>query len=327
MFAGEIYAPGKIRMIDVPEPKLASRPTEGDAQIIFQPELGCLCGSDLLYFEADYPEYPPVVGHSLHEMIGTVVDTNGSRFRPGERVLCVPVNQEGLFERFSVSQQRAIPLDPRASDDHALLAQPLGTILFALKKLPNLLDLDVAVVGQGPIGQLFCAALRNLGAREIIAIDRLESRLKTSPRMGATRLVNGAEQDPVAAVREITGGAGADIVIEAVGHREQTLNLCTELCRKGGRILYFGVPTAVIDGVRWREVMLKNITIHASINPDFARDFPLAMRWIAEKRIDVAPVITHRFPVAEIQAAFELFHQRRDGSLKVFIDFPAPRRK
>ena len=322
MFAGEIYAPGKIRLIDVPEPKLAVRPAEGEGQIIFQPELGCLCGSDLLYFEADYPEYPPVLGHSLHEMIGTVVDTNGSRFRAGERVLCVPVNQEGLFERFSVSQQRAIPLDPRACDDHALLAQPLGTVLYALKKLPNLLDLDVAVVGQGPIGQLFNAALRNLGAREIIAIDRIESRLKTSPRMGATRIVNGAEQDPVAAVQEITDGAGADIVIEAVGHREQALNLCTDLCRKGGRILYFGVPTAVIDGVRWRDVMLKNLTIHASINPDFKRDFPLAMRWIAEKRIDVAPVITHRYPIADIQAAFELFHQRRDGSLKVFIDYP-----
>ncbi len=322
MFAGEIYAPGKIRLIDVPEPKLASHPADGDGQMIFQPELGCLCGSDLLYFEADYPEYPPVIGHSLHEMIGTVVDTNGSRFRPGERVLCVPVNQEGLFERFCVSEQRAIPLDPRACDDHALLAQPLGTVLYALKKLPNLLDLDVAVVGQGPIGQLFNAALRNMGAREIIAIDLLESRLKTSPRMGATRVINGAEQDPVEAVKEITGGAGADIVIEAVGHREQALSLCTDLVRKAGRILYFGVPTAVIDGVRWREVMLKNITIHASINPDFKRDFPLAMRWIAEKRIDVSPVITHRYPVTDIQAAFELFHQRRDGSLKVFIDYP-----
>jgi threonine dehydrogenase-like Zn-dependent dehydrogenase len=235
LFAGEIYAPGKIRLIDVPEPKLAKQPPDGDGQIIFQPELGCLCGSDLLFFEADYPEYPPVIGHSLHEMIGTVVDTNGSRFRSGERVLCVPVNQEGLFERFCVSQQRAIPLDPRAGDDHALLAQPLGTVLYALKKLPNLLDLDVAVVGQGPIGQLFNAALRNLGAREIIAIDRLESRLKTSPRMGATRVINGAEHDPVAAVKEITGGAGADVVIEAVGHREQALNLCVDLCRKFSR--------------------------------------------------------------------------------------------
>ena len=68
--------------------------------------------------------------------------------------------------------------------------------------------------------------------------------------------------------------------------------------------------------------MLKNITIHASINPDFKRDFPLAMRWIAEKRVDVSPIITHRFPVTDIQAAFELFHQRCDGSLKVFIDYP-----
>ena len=248
MFAGEIYAPGKIRLIDVPEPKLAARPAQGEGQIIFQPELGCLCGSDLLYFEADYPEYPPVIGHSLHEMIGTVVDTNGSRFARASAV--VRARQSRRTVRTFLRQRAARFRSTRACDDHALLAQPLGTVLYALKKLPNLLDLDVVVVGQGPIGHLFDLARATWAAREIIAIDRIESRLKTSPKTGATRVINGAEQDPIEAVKEITGGAGADIVIEAVGHREQALSLCTDLCRKAGRILYFGVPTAVIDGVR-----------------------------------------------------------------------------
>ena len=75
MLAGEIYAPRKVRLIDVPEPALDER-NGSAAEIIFQPELACLCGSDLLFFEADYPEYPPVVGHSLHEMIGTVTETS-----------------------------------------------------------------------------------------------------------------------------------------------------------------------------------------------------------------------------------------------------------
>ena len=69
--------------------------------------------------------------------------------------------------------------------------------------------------------------------------------------------------------------------------------------------------------------MVKNISVQTSINPDFNRDFPLAMRWIAEQRIDVSPIITHRFDLAEIQTAFETFHQRRDGALKVLVDFPA----
>jgi threonine dehydrogenase-like Zn-dependent dehydrogenase len=226
------------------------------------------------------------------------------------------------MERFRVSQERAIPLDPRAPDEHALLAQPLGTVLFALRKLPNLIDWNVAVVGQGPIGQLFCAALRNLGARQIIAIDRVASRLETSPRMGATAVINAAEEDPIEAVRRVTAGDMADLVIEAVGHRDQALNLCIDLCRPQGHILFFGVPQECIDGICWRNLWMKNICVHTSVNPDFVRDFPLAMRWIAERRVDLTPIITHRFPLTQIQTAFETFRDRRDGALKVFIDFP-----
>ena len=319
MLAGEIYAPQKIRVIEVPEAQLNGSP----GQIVFQPELGCLCGSDFLFYEADYPEFPPVVGHSLHELIGTVVESSGTRFGAGDRVLCVPDNQEGLFERFCVSDERAIPLDSRPAPEHALLAQPLGTVICALRKLPNVIDQNVAVVGQGPIGQLFCGALRNLGAREIIAIDPLESRLKTSPSMGATAVVNNAQDDPAEAVRMITGGAMADLVVEAVGHREQAFNLCVSLCRDAGQILVFGVPPKTVDGLHWQSLMVKNINVQTSINPDFTKDFPLAMRWIAEERIDVSPIITHRFELREIQTAFETFHQRRDGALKVLVDFPA----
>ncbi len=318
MLAGEIYAPEKIRLIDVPEMTL-DRPGE----ILFQVELACLCGSDLLFFEGTYPEFLIETGHSLHEMIGTVVDTTGERFRRGDRVLCVPINQRGLFERFAVTEQRAIPLDPRIPEDHALIAQPLGTVIYALRKLPNLIDQNVAIVGQGPIGQLFTAAVRNLGAREIIAIDLLESRLKVSPTMGATAVVNASQEDPAEATRRILNGHLADVVIEAVGHREQALNLCSDLCRKFGSILFFGVPRKQVDEVRWYDLFRKNLTVYTSVEPDFTRDFPLAMRWIAEGRLNVAPVITHRFPLAEIQMAFDTFRQRRDGALKVFVDFPA----
>jgi threonine dehydrogenase-like Zn-dependent dehydrogenase len=218
-------------------------------------------------------------------------------------------------------------LDPRPPEEQALLAQPLGTVIYALRKLPPVIDQDVAVVGQGPIGQLFCAALRNLGAREIIAIDRLESRLKTSPRMGATQVINTEQQDVLSAVQRATGGTLPDVVIEAVGHRDHALNLCADLCRPGGRILFFGVTAEQIDGIQWRKLFLKNLTVHNSVNPDFVRDFPLAMRWIAERRIDVSPIITHRYPLSEIQTAFETFRDRKDGALKVFVDFPAGKQR
>jgi threonine dehydrogenase-like Zn-dependent dehydrogenase len=216
---------------------------------------------------------------------------------------------------------------PNAPEPEIVLAQPLGTVICALKKLPTVLDKDVAVVGQGPMGQLFCAALRNLGAREIIAIDLLESRLATSTKMGATAVVCNAKCDPVEAVKEITRGALPDVVIEAVGHNHDTLNLCIALCKHEGRILYFGVPLQQMNGIRSLDLLVKNVTLHTSVNPDFTRDFPLAIRWVCEGRIDVGPIITHRFPLAEIQTAFETFRDRKEGALKVLVDFPSYKKK
>ena len=323
VLAGHIYSPRKIKLIDVPDLPLGNAASaDGDGQILFQPELACLCGSDLLFFEGDYPEYQSKVGQSLHEMIGRVVETNGAKFAVGDRVLCVPIEQCGFYERFPVSEARAIPVDPRPSEDQALLAQPLGTVLYALKKVPSVLDKDVVVLGQGPIGQLFCGALRNLGAREIIVVDPLDSRLQTSPKMGATAMVNPRRDNVVDAVRQITAGNLADLVVEAVGHREQRINDCFDLVRKGGDILFFGVPEDTIDDIHWRVMFEKNASIHTSIGPSFERDFPLAMRWIAEARIDVSPIVTHRFPVDQIQLAFDTLAERRDGAQKVLVDFP-----
>ena len=325
MLAGYIPEAGRIELVDVPEPELPPRNSDPDSpgDIIFQPECSCLCGSDLPFLDGSEGQFPQELGHSLHEMTGRVIATNGDRFQPGQRVLAVPLKQLGLFERYVISEDRAIPLDDRIPEEQALLAQPLGTVLYALKKLPTVLDKDVVVVGQGPIGQLFCAAVRNLGARHIIAVDLLESRLKTSPHMGATETVCNATEDPIAAVSKITDGHMADIVIEVVGHEDQALNLCIDLARQDGRILYFGVPPTHIDAIRWRDLFFKNLTIHTSVNPDFRRDFPLAMRWIAEGRIDVSKIITHHYPLAEIQTAFETFRDRVDGALKVFVEFPA----
>jgi len=323
MLAGQFIGPGRIELVDVPEPELSPRSSDPSSpgQIIFQPECTCLCGSDLPFFRGT-DEWPIKLGHSLHEMTGTVVATNGQRFQAGDRVLCVPVNQEGLWERFVVDETRAIPLDDRVSEEESMLAQPLGTAIFALKKLPNMVDRDVVIVGQGPMGQFFNMALRNLGARHIIGMDVLESRLAMSKQSGATETVCNASGAPIEAVRDILSGELPEIVIECVGHYDQAMDLCIELCAMAGRILCFGVPPETVT-VRWRDVVIRNLTIHGSMNPDFERDFPLAMRWIGEGRVDVKPLITHRFPLAQIQEAFEVFRDKRDGAQKVLVEFPS----
>jgi len=330
MLAGHFVEKRQVKLVDIPEPKLPSA-SELPGQILFQPEMTCLCGSDLPYFDADYEghevPYPQPVGMSLHEMVGTVVDTNGKRWKPGTRVLAVPLGQHGLFERFVLPEERSIALDPGLSDEIAMLAQPFGTVIFALKKLPNMIDKDVVVLGQGPIGQMFNAGLSNLGARRIIGIDPVESRLKLSKRMGATHTICGKGIDLAEQVREILDGELPEIVVEAVGHRAIALNDAIELVRPWGKILFFGVPSKTIHDITMWTAMLKNINIMTSINPDFDRTFPLAMQWLGEGRVDLAPVITHRFPLADLQRAFEVFRDRIDGSLKVLVEFPSLKKR
>ena len=136
MFAGHMPAPGRVELVDIPEPELPVRDAVGPGQIIFQPTLACLCGSDLPFFRGS-DEYPILEGHSLHEMIGRVVATNGERFQVGDEVLAVPLEQRGLYERYVVDETRAIPVDGRVPSEHALLAQPLGTVIYALKAWPR----------------------------------------------------------------------------------------------------------------------------------------------------------------------------------------------
>src|SRR5262249_31882084 len=147
--------------------------------------------------------------------------------------------------------------------------------------------------------------------------------LTLSPKMGATATINSRETDVAAEVARMTGGAMADIVVEAVGHADQALNLALSLVKPVRRVLYFRVPPERIDGVAWRDAFRRNITVHTSVSPDFDRDFPLAMRWLAEGRIDLGPLVTHTYPLRDIQTAFETFRDRKDGAQKVVIEFPA----
>jgi threonine dehydrogenase-like Zn-dependent dehydrogenase len=318
MFAGQFPERGKVHLTDVPDATI-----DGPGQVIFQPSTTCLCGSDLPYFDGFQVEYPLRPGLSLHEMVGTVTESTSDRFHEGDHVLAVPTGQVGFFERYTVSERRVMPVDPRIErEEIAVLAQPLGTAIFGLKKIPNWLDQDVVIVGQGPMGQTISACLRNMGARRIIAIDVVASRLERCASFGATHVINAADADPVEAVREITDGALADVVIECVGHRDQTLDLCTHLCRHAGKILCFGVPPDSVTVAPWRALFNKNISIHTTVDPDFDRDFPLAMQWIAEGRLDLSKLITHRFELSDVQEAFETFRDKKDGALKVMLTFP-----
>jgi threonine dehydrogenase-like Zn-dependent dehydrogenase len=313
--AGQIIAQGRIELVDV-----ARRPpAEGEAIVLL--ETGCLCGSDIPFFSEAHDRYPLAPGLSLHEIVGTVVESASPEYRKGDRVLAMPIGLRGLSEQLTIGADRLVKVDAGLDNDTAVLGQPMATVLSALSALPGLIGKTVAVVGQGPIGLLFDLCLSRLGAARIIAIDTLDARASTSCRFGATDSVSASRVDPVEAVRELTGGAMADLVVEAVGHESQALNGCIDLCADSATLLYFGVPPDRLNDVAWNSAFRKRLTIKLSTPSDLRPFVRLAWRSIKQDKLDVSRLITHRYAFPDVQRAFETYRDRRDGALKVMIDF------
>jgi threonine dehydrogenase-like Zn-dependent dehydrogenase len=316
MKAGQITGRNHIELVEaVPGRSLA------EGEVIVALETGCLCGSDIPFFSDAQERYPLPVGLPLHEIVGRVIDSASRTFEVGARVLAMPIGLRGLYEQLAIADDRLVRIEADLDNDAAVLAQPMATVLSALSKLPGLIGATVAVVGQGSIGQLFNACVSSLGAGRIIGIDVLEARVAPSCAFGATDSICASRTDPVESMRQLTGGTMADLVIEAVGHAEQAFNLCVELCRDGGRLLYFGVPPERLNDVAWNAAFRKSLTIHTSVPSDLRPFVKIAMRAIRQGRIDPARLITHRYPFADVQRAFEAYRDRRDGALKVVLDF------
>jgi threonine dehydrogenase-like Zn-dependent dehydrogenase len=323
MRAAQIVAPRRIELVDIPEPTLKDA---GPGMIKVRLERACLCGSDSPFFAYDFAEtaYPMRPGLSIHECLGTVVESTSTRFREGDFVLALPKeHQGGLCECFCVPDALAIHL-PREGVplEQILMTQPLGTVIWACQKLGNLLDKDVVIVGQGPMGLLFSHMMSNLGARHIITLDKLDYRLEASRKMRATHTFNVEREDAVAAVQEITQGKMADLVVEVVGHGVNTMDLCLNLVRRLGTVLFFGVPDAELEpNFPMLSFFRKNINLISSVGPDVVPNFSLARDMIAQGRINVAPLVTHVLPFQEIQKAYELFVNRKDGAIKVVLNY------
>jgi len=319
MKAAHIVAPRQLEIVDAPLPRLD--PADGEA-IVVEMQAGVLCASDFPRFlgGAFDVEFPRPVGDSLHEIIGTVAESTSPRFSPGDRVLAIPPNQCGYSEYFYAEAGMAVPLPEHDKPEHLILAQPLGTILWAARKLPNLLHQNVVVIGQGPIGLLFDSLLTNMGAKRVIGIDRLDYRLRLAHRMRATHTLNVDRDNVEQAVLDLTDGQGADLVVEAVGHQHDTLHMSVRLCRKQGVALLFGVPHAEEYPLPVWEFFRKNLRLIGSVHPDVQRDVPLAMDMIRDGRIDVAPLITHRFGFQNAQEAFTTAIQRIGDPIKVLIE-------
>ena len=321
MKAAHVVAHRQIEVFETDAPKMEDFPV---GSIKVKTRMTAICGSDSPHFvlERQVKDYPLNIGISIHECVGTVTETKSDKFKTGDLVQARPTAGIGGLAEYYISHDnvavKLVDFDPL---DQILMSQPLGTVIWAVRKLGNILNQDTVILGQGPMGLLMTHMLSNLGAKTIIATDTVDFRLATARRMRATHTVNPERGDIVAQVREITDGRMADLVVEIVGHNQQTVNFCLKLAKRLGTVLAFGVPDEDVYAFQYGEFFRKNVTMIGSVGPDSQNDYPLAMDMIAQGRLDVSPLITHHLPFTEIQKGFELFIDHRDQAIKVILDY------
>ena len=173
----------------------------------------------------------------------------------------------------------------------------------------------VVVFGCGPVGTFAqrCAQVR--GAAQVIAVDPDAGRLARAAARGCLP-VDPTREDVVARVLELTGGAGVDAAIEAVGKAE-LVTQAAMVTRPGGRIAVIGVILAPIE-VPWPIFFNKNLTVRTGlVNPQVF--IPHLLPLIEAGRLDPAEIISHRLPLADGRHAYEMFAAHRDNVLKVVL--------
>jgi threonine dehydrogenase-like Zn-dependent dehydrogenase len=209
--------------------------------------------------------------------------------------------------------------DGMTDEQCVLLADIASTGISAAESAEVRIGQTVAVFAQGPIGLCATAGARLKGASLIIGIDAIEKRLNLSREMGADEVIDFTQEDPVAAIKRLTGGRGVDVAIEALG-KPETFQWCLEATRPGGIVSSLGVYGGKLEiPVEPFVYGIGDKRILTTLCPGGKERMRTLMELVRHGRLDLSKLITHRFPLAQIEEAYELFSNQRDGVVKVAI--------
>ncbi len=318
----------------------------GPGQVRVRIRAGGICGSDLHYFHdggfgAVRVKHPMVLGHEVAGVIeslgpdvgglaiGQAVAVNPSlpcgrcRYcQEGAQQHCLdmrfygsamrdPHVDGGFREALVCEAAQAVPLPEGLDTTTAAFAEPLAVCLHAARQAGPLLGRRVLVTGCGPIGALAIAAARMGGAREIVATDLTEAPRPIALKMGADRFH--ADPEALAAYAPVKGFF--DVAMEASGSPRALLGILPVL-RPGGTIVQIGIGNDA--PVPMSVLAAKEITWRGSFR--FHAEFAMAVEALAARRLDVAPLLTERFPIERAAEAFALAADR-SRAMKVQIAF------
>jgi threonine dehydrogenase-like Zn-dependent dehydrogenase len=202
-----------------------------------------------------------------------------------------------------------------------VMCQPSGTVLYSCQRMGNVLGQNVAIVGQGGIGLSFTMLAAMMGARRVIGIDLLDYRLEWAKSFGATHTINPGQQEVVQAIQDITGGEGADVVVEAAGFPD-AFNLCFRLVRQLGTVVLFGIQASDTIPLEHDMMMAKQPTIVPTVGartPNVTAHIERMVELKTRGLVDPGRMVTHRIGFDDLQQAYDMYTDQQDEVVKVVM--------
>ena len=343
-----LHGPKDFRIEDVPEPRVAP-----DGAIIRVKAFG-ICGSELPSyshgFRSQVVQERGAVGASMsmtgHEFSGVVaeVGANVTNVKPGDRVAAGGYG--GYSEYIHVPTARGcIPLPDDMSYEVGAMIEPVGIGMGVVTKAKPEAGDTIVILGAGMIGQGTMQIFKAMGECRIIVTDLNQIRVDTAKKLGADDVINASEEDPVERINELTGGMGADIVVDAAGEPE-TFRQMFEIARGGGlwQIQVAGVPTDRHTSIPIAGKPIDPMSLGGKVvfvgsyeesikewNPSvvYQKALQIVGNWggmmgpayklMREGKVLTESLVTHRFPLADINAAFAQ-QLKRGESVKVMVN-------
>mgnify|MGYP006285236119 CR=1 FL=1 len=333
MKAMVIHAPMQYEVTDVPVPEPAS------GELRLKVEAVGLCGSDLRTIRSGHKhvQFPWTLGHEICGTVEALGDDFEGPWNVGDRLsvgpntydpadpYCVEGRHElseeireigqawkgGFAEKMiipreSVLMGNLLPAPAQLDSIYAAIVEPGSSVIHAHEKANTHMGDTVLIMGAGPIGCLHVAVARASGAEKVFLADLVEKRLELAAAFEPDALINMKEKDLAQEVRQLTGGAGPDVVITANPAPSSQVT-AVELAAKGGRVVLFGgLPhDDSKPGVDMNLVHYKNLTL-VGISKFAPRHFRRSLQMLASGRIPGEKLVTHVLPLSEFDKGVRL---------------------
>ena len=315
MRASVVAGPGRVEV----EHLVVPEPGPGEVRIRLE---GCgVCGSNLALWEGrPWFQYPSPAGAPGHEGWG-IVDAVGAgvfALTPGQRVAALSYR---AYAEYDIAAAAAVVPLPERLSNTPFPGEPLGCAINIFRRSDISADHTVAIIGIGFLGALL-TRLASQSCSRVIAISRRPFALNLAREMGADVTIPMEDHgEIIRQVQDLTGGQGADRVLEVVG-TQWPLDLAGELTRVRGRLIIAGYHQ---DGARQVNMQLWNwrgldvINAHERDPAIYVEGIRGAVETVANGILDPARLYTHSFDLDQLDQAFEMMCQRPDGFLKALV--------